>query len=130
MNVKETIFQVYQSFRALPGWVQAWMMFWLVPVNLASLLFLQEPHGILIAVLANVAMLLNVPVMFLERRMSRTMALPHLPFWTPLVIYILWVAPDIGTVYGKYLWLLAATNLVSLAFDYADAVRWLKGDRN
>ena len=32
------IAEIWQSFRSLPGWVQIWVAFLLVPVNMASLL--------------------------------------------------------------------------------------------
>ena len=41
--------RVRQSFFALPTWVQIWMMFILGPVNMATLAFLNQPSGILIA---------------------------------------------------------------------------------
>ena len=127
---KNLFVEVWTSFRNIPLWVQLWMVFWLVPINAASLLFWQEENGLWVALLANIAMLLNLPVMAYERRISRTMALPHLPFWTPLVVLILWMTPDLSTTYGVYLWVLAATNSLSLVFDYADAVRWFNGDRD
>ncbi len=129
MNIRSIVRDVWASFRSLPQWVQLWMVFWLIPINVASLAFVSEPMGLWIAFLANIAMLLNVPVMIYERRMSRTMALPHLPFWTLLVILIVAINPDFSTTYGKYLWVLCATNLISLAFDYIDAIHWFKGDR-
>ncbi|MEP1353440.1 MAG: hypothetical protein ABJX32_09585 [Tateyamaria sp.] len=106
------------------------MVLWLIPLNAASLLFIGEPMGLWVAALANLAMLFNLPIMIVERRLSRTMALPHLPFWTPLVVLIVWMGRDIMTSYGKYLVALAATNIFSLMFDYIDAYRWFKGDRD
>ena len=106
------------------------MALWLMPINIASLLFIHEPYGLWVAFLANIAMLPNLPIMLVERRLSRTMALPHLPFWTALVLLIVWMGPDASTLYGKYLFALAMTNIVSLLFDYGDAYRWFKGDRD
>lgn len=120
---------LWRSFSELPLWVRLWMVLWLMPLNTASVFFINEPMGVWIAVLANVAMLLNLPIMLVERRLSRTMALPHLPFWTALVVLIVWMGPDASTLYGKFLIVLAATNILSLAFDYMDAYRWIKGDR-
>ncbi|MEP5154615.1 hypothetical protein [Planktotalea sp.] len=120
---------LWTSFNELPLWVRLWMVLWLIPLNITSLCFINEPMGVWVAVLANVAMLLNLPIMFRERRLSRTMALPHLPFWTPLVILIFWMVPDASTLYGMFLIALAATNIFSLVFDYIDAYRWAKGDR-
>lgn len=130
IEIKSRIIEIWHSFRKLPLWVQLWMVLWLIPINIASLIFIQESNGFLIAILANIAMLLNVPIMWFERGMSRAMALPHLPFWSILVIVILLINPDTSTSYGKYLWLLALTNFLSLVFDINDAIKWFKSNRN
>lgn len=120
---------IYASFRALPGWVQFWVGLVLVPVNMASLLFLWQPLGFWIAGLANIAMLLNLVVMIRERGFSRLMALPHLLPWTALVILVMLALPAAGGLYRGYLWLLLVTDLISLGFDFRDARAWLKGSR-
>ena len=120
---------LWHSFRSVPGWVQLWMVVLLVPVNMASLLFITAPLGYWIAGLANVGMILNLPVMIWYRGFSKAMALPHLIPWTVLVVIIAFYRPDATGAYHIYLWILFAVNAVSLAFDYNDAVRWFKGDR-
>lgn len=121
---------LWQSFRALSGWVQIWVLIILVPVNMASLFFLNEPLGYWIAVLAYIGMILNLPVMLWFRGFSKAMALPHLVPWTVLVIIIAFFRPQATGAYDIYLWVLLATNVISLAFDYTDAFHWLKGDRH
>ena len=120
---------IWHSFRALPLWVQLWIAVILVPVNFASLLFLHEPQGMWIAFLAVFAILPNVPVLLVQRGFSRMMALPHVPAWTALVIWLVFFRPQGSAAYQNYLWLLLAVDLVSLGFDYTDAVRWWRGDR-
>ncbi|WP_146199892.1 hypothetical protein [Roseicyclus mahoneyensis] len=120
---------IWKSFRSIPLWVQIWVSFWLVPVNLSSLAFVAEDWGTTVAFLAIIAMALNVIILFVEQRFSRTMALPHLPFWTGLVILIVILRPNSTTPFGIYLIVLGVTNTVSLVLDYIDAYRWLKGDR-
>lgn len=120
---------IYRSFRALPGWVQLWVGLVLVPVNLASLLFIMQPMAVWIAFLAIVAMLLNLPVMLVERGFSRLMALPHLLPWTLLVALLIFARPEASGAFAAYLWLLLATDALSLGFDYPDAWAWLKGKR-
>jgi len=67
-KVQSNVFvEIWNSFRATPGWVQVWMVFLLIPINMASLFFINEPKGMLIAFLANIGMLLNIPVMFYDR---------------------------------------------------------------
>lgn len=123
------ILKIWKSFRSIPLWVQIWVSVWLVPVNLASLAFVAEDWGATVAFLAIIAMALNVIILFIEQRFSRTMALPHLPFWTALVILIVILRPNSTTTFGIYLIVLVVTNTVSLVLDYIDAYRWFKGDR-
>jgi len=109
--------------------VQIWVALILVPVNMLSLLFLNEPKGILIAALAVGGMMPNIAIMLAERGLSKMMALPHLLIWIPLLL-ILW--SQLGAVTGGYqtfLWLLFAVDGLSLAFDIPDAWKWWKGDR-
>ncbi|KKN91634.1 hypothetical protein LCGC14_0217430 [marine sediment metagenome] len=120
---------IWQSYRSLPGWVQIWVGVWLAPINMVSLFFLSEPRGLWIALLANIAMLLNLPVILHDRGFSKLMALPHLLPWTLLVLLLILARPQAVGVYDAYLWVLLATNVVSLVFDYPDAIKWLKGDR-
>jgi hypothetical protein len=124
------ILDVWRSFRRLPMWVQVWVAVILVPVNMAALLFLSEPMGLWIAVLAVGGMLPNMVIMAVERGFSKAMALPHVLIWTVLVVLILWVrAAGISPGFRGYLTVLLLVDLVSLVFDYRDAAAWWKGDR-
>ncbi len=123
------IVEIWKSFRSLPMWVQLWVAIILVPVNMASLYFISEPYGLWIAFLANIAMMLNTPVMLYDRGFSKLMAFPHLLPWTILVGWIIFARP-VGTGnYDTYLTVLLVVNLISLAFDYPDAGKWVRGDR-
>ncbi|SHK74834.1 hypothetical protein SAMN05444414_10123 [Roseovarius marisflavi] len=126
------ILDIWQSYRRLPIWVQLWVALILVPVNAASLVFLGAPMGAWVAVMAVGAMLLNGVIMLVERGFSKMMALPHVLIWTPLVVLILWLLAkgDLAPGYARYLMVLLAVDLFSLALDYADTVKWLKGERH
>jgi len=123
------IHAIWRSFRALPGWVQIWVAVFLVPINSASIFFILQPMGGWIALLAIGAMLMNLPVMLVERGFSKMMALPHLLPWTILVAILLFVRPVGNEAYGIFLWVLLATDVMSLAFDFPDALQWWRGDR-
>lgn len=123
------IYDIWASYRALSLWVQIWVFGILVPVNAASIFFIFEPSGGWIAFLAIVAMLINVPVMIIERGFSKSMALSHLPLWTPLVLWIAFARPEGSDAYQVYLVILLIVDVISLAFDFPDALRWWKGDR-
>ncbi len=120
---------IWSSFRALPAWVQIWVAFVLAPVNMATLLFINQPGGLLVAGLANLAMMLNMPVMLKERGFSKLMGLPHLIPWTILVYILAFNRPPADGLYDSFLTLLLVTNTVSLLFDYPDTLRWFRGDR-
>lgn len=128
-NMQNIIVQIWGSFRAMPVWVQVWVVFILVPVNMASLLFIFEPMGMWIAFLANIAMMMNLPVMIIDRGFSKMMALPHLVPWTVLIAILIIARPEATGLYDSYLWVLMATNIISLLFDFPDAIKWLAGDR-
>ncbi|MDT8328220.1 MAG: hypothetical protein RQ750_12685, partial [Roseovarius sp.] len=77
------------------------------------------------------AMLLNGVLMLFERGFSKIMALPHVLIWTPLVVLILWLLArdDLAPGYARYLMVLLVVDLFSLVLDYADTVKWLRGER-
>lgn len=120
---------IWHSFRALAGWVQIWVVFLLVPINVTSVFFIDKPMGLWVALLANIAMLPNLWVMVHDRGFSKLMALPHIVPWTALVLLLVFARPEATGGYEAYLWILLATNVISLAFDYPDAIAWLKGNR-
>ena len=85
------ILDVWDSFCRLPLWVQVWVGLVLVPANLLTLFFVRRKYGKWIAVLAVGGMLSNIPITLIERGMSKLMSLPHIIFWTPLCVFILWL---------------------------------------
>ncbi len=123
------VINCWVSFRAMPVWVQIWVAFILVPINMVSLFFIDQQGGILVAFLANIAMMLNMPVMLYDRGFSKMMALPHLIPWSILVGILIFARPEATGHYDTYLYVLLGTNLISLLFDFPDAVKWLGGDR-
>jgi len=120
---------IWVSFSSMPFWVKTWMIVFLVPINFLSLLFLEQPMGMLIATLATGGILPNVVVLFYERGFSRLMALVHVLPWSVLVFIILTNRHRISEVYETYLLILAAINIISLAFDIPETVQWIKGKR-
>jgi hypothetical protein len=126
------IVEIWQSFRRMPLWVQFWVLVVLAPANLMPLAFVSEPYGLWVAALSVGGMLPNLPIMLLERGLSKRMALPHLLIWTPLVILVGWLLlsdQDLSDGFRTMLIALLIVDLVSLAFDYVDAWKWKQGDR-
>jgi len=123
------ILDIRDSFRAMPNWVQFWVAIILVPVNMYSLFFIDQPQGILIAVLAISAMMLNFPIMLYDRGFSKLMAFPHLLPWSILIALLVISPPMASGSYHVYLWVLLIVDAISLVFDYPDALKWWRGDR-
>lgn len=116
-----------QDILQQPIWLQAWI-FWLVVVNTAAILFIRRvPARWVIA-----AWLVNIPLMswlYAEFGYQRILGLSHVLVWTPLLAYLYHIRDqwDMSTLTGKWLAVLFATNLISLAIDYVDVARYLLG---
>lgn len=120
-----------QDIAAEPVWLQAWI-YWLIAINTASILFViqrAEARWILAAWLAVV--LAIMPAFYETFGYTRILGVAHIVVWAPLLVY-LWDRRerfDTATWAGRYLWVLFATNLVSLVIDYIDLARYLTGDQ-
>lgn len=124
---------IWNSFRRIPGWVQIWVALILVPANLLPLLFLDQPLVGWVAALSVGGVLPNMAIMLGERGLSKRMALPHVVIWPPLVALIGWLllaGPVLSPGYQRMLMLVLLVDLISLAFDFVDANKWRKGDRD
>jgi hypothetical protein len=122
----------WDSFLALPRWVQLWLALALVPVNLSSILLLETPTGSAGALAFAVVVAGNLPIMLVERGMSRLMAVPHLVAWLPLLAwlgYSLISSPGLQGAERWLAWALLLVNGASLPFDMSDSWRWLRGER-
>ena len=123
--MKTLITDIYKSARSLPLWVQIWVFFILVPVNLAGLLFWSDPIGRWIGVLGAVGMIPNVVLMIVDRGFTDRMAVAHLLPWTLLVIiliYLLLTQPIVsGTALWYLVWVVLIVDTISLIFDYKDS---------
>ncbi len=123
--------QMLRSMAGLPRGVQLWLPL-LFGTNLASLAFLDTEVGRVIAIAFAVVCAFNMPMMFIQRGLTRLLAFPHFA-WLPLVAYLylqLWGANPLpaGSV-RNYATLVFVLNTVSLLFDVVDAARWLRGGR-
>lgn len=112
--------RVMQSYNELPTWVQVWMNFILGPVNLATLAFLSQPQGPLIAALAINGMAMTVAIVFATGGFNKIAAAGHILPWTLLVIILAFFKPEGSAIYGIFLTVLLVTNVISLIFDFND----------
>lgn len=130
------LIEIWRSYRALPTWVQVWVGLILVPANAVPFAFLETWTGRVAAVAALAVVATNLPIMWIERGMSRLMSVPHLVIWGPLqaALMLRWaerVGPlPLGPAERGLLLLLLVVNGVSLAFDALDSWRWFRGARD
>jgi hypothetical protein len=124
-----------QAIAAQPLWVQYWL-YWLVfGTFILPLTLLIWKQTRLTAVLSLVASLMaGFGVSWLYGRMGyvKLLGLPHILFWTPLVIYLFnqYRKADLPRLPKSIILLVAATIIVSLTFDYVDVARYILGERN
>ncbi|MCB1342813.1 MAG: hypothetical protein KDK24_17435 [Pseudooceanicola sp.] len=123
-----------EALRLQPVWVQLWLYVLLAGafvLPLTLLIWRQTRMAAVLAVAASVLAGVGVGWMYDRMGYVKLLGLPHILFWTPLAIYLVALArrPDMPDWPRRILWAVAATILISLAFDYTDAVRWLLGER-
>lgn len=114
-----------------PAWVALWVNFMGAVFALAvPFAFFRLEARVAILVIA-----LTVPTMifvFGQIGYVRLLGLVHVILWTPFLIFLLSRRKDWNvreTLAGKWILLLTLTITVSLAFDYADVVRYIAGER-
>ena len=118
----------WQSFAVLPLWVKLWVGL-LSTVNMASLVFVSQPSGGLIAALVFAGISLSMVAAIYKGGLSRLVGLGHIIAWVPLVLILVFTPPLATGAYSAYLTLLLVINTVSLVFDINDFRLWLAGDR-
>ena len=130
MSFMSSLVDIWSSFLAMPLWVQVWVAVILFPANLASFYFLDEPFGVIVALLCTAGWLPNIFILLYERGFSNLMALPHILPWAALIVLVCTMTPSLTSSFGIYLWLVTIINAISLAFDIPDAFRWMRGARD
>jgi len=130
------ILVIWNSFRRTPLWVQVWVVVILMPINSAALIFYDEYLGGWVAFLAVVGMLPNIPIMLIDRGVSKQMSVPHVLVWTLLCVLIVWLLQGhfggthrLPEQYTYFLIVLLVIDVISLAFDFRDSLQWWRGDR-
>ncbi len=123
--------RIVRSYFSLPVWVIVWISLFLVPANFAAFAFLDTISGLWIALLGAGAIIINLPLVWLNGGFSKVLCIPHVLFWTPLVAFLGYrlASADLGT--GEFMLTLMAfiINGISLFFDYYDLKQWRNGNR-
>ena len=109
------------------GW-RIWIL-WLMTVNTAAFLFLNKLEARIIALvwIANACTMMTMYWMF---GYVRLLGLSHIIWWTPLFFWLvpIMIREHKPGVYGKWLLLLAISDIASLLIDYVDVIRYFLGD--
>ena len=130
----ETVLTMDQAMALQPAWVGywlKWLMFGAVFLPISLLIWRETRILGVLTVLAAVLSGFGVYFMYGNMGFTKLLGLPHIIVWTPLVFYMLSLlrggkVPKIARV---IMMVVLATILISLAFDYSDAVRYLLGER-
>lgn len=122
-----------EAIASQPAWLGFWLNWMMVGAFLLPLtLFIWKPTR-LAAVLALVTgVLAGVAVSMLYDQWGyvKLLGLPHILLWTPLALYLVHLLRRGLEPWPKRVVIIVlATILVSLAFDYTDALRYLLGNR-
>lgn len=126
---------VYFSFRTAPGWVQAWVMLILAPINMVPFFLYgmtQHPLAGWTAFGFTFVLIWNVAIVIYERGVSKLTSVPHLPPWIPLQIYAgmwLFVWGGLSPLMTAFAWAYFVIVGISNVLDIYDTARWLRGDR-
>ena len=122
------------DLHAQPVWVRAWAVWMFVATVVAPIVMWRygaARRDYLLVASSTVVLLVAVPLWHSFVGYVRVLGLPHLPVWTPLAVYLYWRRKHFSSPW-QLRWavsVLLATIVVSLAFDYADAGRFMLGER-
>ncbi len=130
--MNKTMNQVFRSIAGMKLWVKIWLMM-LGPANMAAFLYLDTDIGFWSAVAGGLVVVTNIPMMFAMGGVTRALSLPHM-IWVPLLIYIFprIIGPealDPASAEFRLGVTIFVFNSISLAFDFLESYRWLKGER-
>lgn len=112
-------------------WWLNWLFFGAFVLPVALLIWKRTRVTAVVTVVASVLGGIGVTTMYGQMGYVKLLGLPHVIIWTPLAIY-LWKqaqADDMPVWAGRIIWVVLATILVSLAFDYVDVARYVLGER-
>jgi hypothetical protein len=117
---------VMEVLAAQPAPMKAWLA-WMFAINFCSVFFLRHvpARWVLAATAANIA---SMQLLLRLYRTGRHLSLPHVVFWTPLLIYLFLRRNSLlaRSPFGVWCILLFLTDLASLVLDYASVVKLLR----
>ena len=132
MPLFERIMDTNRSFMRLPLWVRLWIVLALGGVNLGAFLLTHTPTGYWAAWCTVLVLVMNSPILLVQRGWGKALAIPHLVVWIPLLGFVAFHlgADDITSTELYYALALFTVNGTSIVFDLVDSWRWLQGERD
>ncbi|MGB3246298.1 MAG: hypothetical protein WBB25_17320 [Sulfitobacter sp.] len=123
-----------EAIAAQPAWVGVWLnVLFLGAFILPLALLVWKPSRVsgIATLLGSVLAGALITWMYGTLGYVKLLGLPHIVIWTPLVFFLIAQARRAGMPVWprRIIWLIVATLLVSLAFDYTDVIRYLLGER-
>ena len=108
-----------------------WLVFGSLALPLALLIWRQSRLPAVAAVVAGMAGAFGVGWLYGQMGYVKLLGLPHIIFWTPLAIYLFMQLRrvDLPLWPRRIMIVVLATVVISLAFDYADSIRYFFGER-
>ena len=105
-----------------PAWIPVWV-FYLMLINMASVIYWYEPLAKLIFITFMVSAMLMMGL-YSRFGFEKVLGLGHI-FWVPLLAYILIVLPTFESSFKSYLVVFSISIAISLAFDIIDVWKYL-----
>jgi len=105
-----------------PAWIPVWV-FYLMLINMASVIYWYEPLAKLIFITFMVSAMLMMGL-YSRFGFEKVLGLGHI-FWVPLLAYILIVLPTFESSFKSYLVVFSISIAILLAFDIIDVWKYL-----
>ena len=117
-----------------PLWVRLWLVWFLFGVLVlpfALLIWKQSRIVVLAAIIADIPAGLGTAWIYQHMGYVKLLGLAHIFFWTPLAVYLYMQLKrsDLPQWPRWIITVVLVTLVISLAFDYTDALRYLLGER-
>lgn len=117
-----------------PLWVRVWLdwlLFVVIALPFALLVWKQSRIVVLAAIIADIPAGLGTAWIYQHMGYVKLLGLAHIFFWTPLAVYLYMQLKrtDLPQWPRLIIMVVLATLVISLAFDYIDALRYIVGER-
>lgn len=116
-----------------PSWLRVWLPLLMLGGFIAPLVLLIWSQSRLVGAISFVASLLaavSIDYMYKQMGYVKLLGLPHIIFWTPLIVYLIMQRRRLTLPAWpmRILTFMIVTIGISLVFDYVDAARYFFGN--